>query len=333
MVPVRLHARHWRAHVARGVLGLGLTFNPAGTFAKPASSHLNPPIPTPLKLDTPPQEQTNSTQTKPNTDERGTDKLPLVIRALPSAQTKEEAQRNADKEFRDSLSEWGMVAFSGVSTIIFFLQLCVFGRQAQLLRRTVERMGEIADAQAIDMKRSIAESEKAANAQVDAARATERAIVNVDRPYIMLDRIQHQLQFASGMETIAGGIVGSALNLVVANYGKTPGVIKSVCVEASIAPEARTETYIISYAGSVGNIVIVPDQRSNPELLGFDLVNVTNDMWKEILAYKSILNICINITYVDMFDNIHVGGAIVWWVPYLNGLITNQTKADIQTLK
>lgn len=93
------------------------------------------------------------------------------MRTLPPVETEKETERHANKEFRDAATEWGAFIFTGLSTVIFFLQLIVFGKQAQRLKETILKMDQVSAAQSTDMSNSIKEAARAADGMEKSAAA------------------------------------------------------------------------------------------------------------------------------------------------------------------
>lgn len=122
----------------------------------------------------PPEEHSQTHQPKfrnyheyPATAELGTDKSPIIVRIIPTPKTDAEAAQDKKDRENKSTQDQSLVAYSAtldVLTAILVavgaLQLFVFGYQAWQLRQTVAAM----KGQSEDMRASIAEANRAANA-------------------------------------------------------------------------------------------------------------------------------------------------------------------------
>jgi hypothetical protein len=82
---------------------------------------------------------------------------------------------------------WTQAIILGVQTVVFIIQTIVFRYQAKMLRRTVEASTE----QSRDMKKSIAESTRAADAMEKSAKAATIASENV---VIVTERTAQQMR-------------------------------------------------------------------------------------------------------------------------------------------
>ena len=112
-------------------------------------------------------------QQNSESEQRGSERLPLVVKLLPAAKDKQEtAQAEADRQDVSS-ANWWMVRLTGVLGFIGLLQLVVFGIQASRLKKTIEKMDEIAAGQTADMKASISEATRAATAMERVSIAAE----------------------------------------------------------------------------------------------------------------------------------------------------------------
>jgi hypothetical protein len=100
----------------------------------------------------------------PPADQRGSDQAPLVVKVIPAAKTdKETADEKAQRE-DESAANWWMVRLTGVIILMTIVQVFVNGLQTKRLKETIIKMDEIAKGQTTDMKASIAEATRAAQA-------------------------------------------------------------------------------------------------------------------------------------------------------------------------
>ena len=122
----------------------------------------------------PPEEHSQTHQPKfrnyheyPATAELGTDKSPIIVRIIPTPKTDAEAAQDKKDRENKSTQDQSLVAYSttldvltAILVAVGALQLFVFGYQAWQLRQTVAAM----KGQSEDMRASIAEANRAANA-------------------------------------------------------------------------------------------------------------------------------------------------------------------------
>jgi len=140
--------------------------------------------------------QSQHPQTKPadasrpsQPDVRGTNQAPLTVRVLPSTITDvEAAQIKADRE-QEAFVKNATISLSVLTFLLGLGQLIVYGIQAKLLRQTIEKMDQIAIAQGKDMRDSIAETRRTANAAIDSANIARNTMVLQLRARLGLESI------------------------------------------------------------------------------------------------------------------------------------------------
>src|ERR1035437_7045722 len=103
------------------------------------------PSPSVGEVRQPDQSQTNTAQQPSATDQRGTEKMPLIVKTFPAPKTEEETARETKEREDKAALDRKLVDFNGdlviasaVLAIIGFFQLIVFGLQARRLRQTVK---------------------------------------------------------------------------------------------------------------------------------------------------------------------------------------------------
>jgi len=122
------------------------------------------------------------------------------------------------------------------------------------------------------------------------------------------------------------------MGITFVNHSKTPGVVETFRVETTIDAQKKTSVYIIEAPGTGGQFVLSAGKESIPDILSVNFDRVSELEWKAVRDKSMFMTICVNVRYKDMFDNQHVGGAIFWWETGVNGIVTEQTKADIADL-
>jgi hypothetical protein len=152
---------------------------------------LQNPIPSRAKIGHPEQKKAGSTQQPASKDQRGTDSSPVLVKIIPTLKTPEETAQDAEDRKEKSTNDRRLVLFTGVLALIGALQLFVFGYQAYKLKQTVEA----ALGQSEDMKHSIAEAARAANAMENVATHVElSAKTALDSVTIFKERMAQQMR-------------------------------------------------------------------------------------------------------------------------------------------
>jgi hypothetical protein len=138
--------------------------------------------PGPLNIQQAPH--TKPTNDTTNDHQRGTEGAPLVVKVLPNQKTAEESANEEYDRKEKTSSDWWLIGLTGVLALVGGLQLVTFGIQAHRLKQTVDAM----QGQSADMKFSIAESSRSANAMelvaahlsVNVDKITETVQINKD---------------------------------------------------------------------------------------------------------------------------------------------------------
>jgi Sec-independent protein translocase protein TatA len=127
------------------------------------------PSPAPTKAGGVRQQDSRASSQATNSDQRGTEQSPLVIKLLPTERTKQESEEDAQDRHEKASSDWWIVCLTGVLALVAFLQLLVFGYQAKKLRETVESAKDQSSA----MERHISEAARSAAAMEGVAKSLE----------------------------------------------------------------------------------------------------------------------------------------------------------------
>jgi hypothetical protein len=141
---------------------------------------LQNPAPTPGKVGKPKEQKTTSSEQSPAPDKRGTEQSPLVVKAVPTAKSPEEAAQDADDRNQKSANDRHVIWLTGALVFIGFLQFLVYAYQAKKLRETVES----AEGQSKAMERHIAEASRSATAMENIADKIEDGNRAVMRAYL-----------------------------------------------------------------------------------------------------------------------------------------------------
>jgi hypothetical protein len=144
-----------------------------------------PPIATPSPSANRPssQRQPNATEKPPETDNRGSEDKPVIVKVLPTPKSQEEARQERQDREDKSAADWWMVRLTAILGFIGFLQLIAFSLQARRLGQTIEEMkiatdatrkiGEGTAAQAMIMTEQKEAMDRQAEAMNDQRIATE----------------------------------------------------------------------------------------------------------------------------------------------------------------
>jgi hypothetical protein len=89
------------------------------------------------KRNPPPREEAKSAQQSAQTDQRGTEQAPAVVKIIPTPKTPEETEADRREKEQKDTNDTRLVWFTGLLAGIGFLQLLVFGWQGIQLQRTV----------------------------------------------------------------------------------------------------------------------------------------------------------------------------------------------------
>jgi hypothetical protein len=143
-----------------------------------------PPILRIVEIPQPSQNKPRSATDTTDAGQRGTENSPLIVKILPAPKTPEESANDLyDRNEKTSSDRW-LIGLTGVLALVGGLQLITFGVQAHRLKQTVDAM----QGQSTDMKLSISESTRAANAmelvaahlRVNVDKITETVEINKD---------------------------------------------------------------------------------------------------------------------------------------------------------
>jgi hypothetical protein len=90
-----------------------------------------------------PKANTEQSQTKSETDKRGTLEFPLIVKPLPAEKNEQESDEDARDKSEKRWNDRATIFISIATAVILVLQLFVFGWQAISLRRTISTMKEL----------------------------------------------------------------------------------------------------------------------------------------------------------------------------------------------
>lgn len=275
-------------------------------------SWLQRPMPSPTKTGQPQQEHSASSDRPTASDQRGTQQSPLVVKTLPPAKTKEEADQDSADRQQKATNDGRIVTLTAILALITFGQLLVYAYQAKKLRETVKSAGDQADA----MERHIGEAARSATAMETIANKIEDGNKMIMRAYVTVtigaavfqerNRVgQNDLKFEGKMQVL--------------NTGNTPARKVRIRKRAAIVPvpipagfdfSIPQEPEGVAYAalGAHQSYVIsaiVPDFVPDAEVAG--IKDATGD--KVLCAWGTII-------YEDIFGETHTtkfGQQLLWY--------------------
>jgi hypothetical protein len=93
-----------------------------------------------------PSENAVASQKAAATDQRGTEKSPLIVKTIPSEKGHEEAAAEQAEKEDKSRSDWWLVKLTGVLAFFAAIQCIIFSWQGVQLKRTVDATREIGTA-------------------------------------------------------------------------------------------------------------------------------------------------------------------------------------------
>ncbi|MGD1077826.1 MAG: hypothetical protein ABR881_05835 [Candidatus Sulfotelmatobacter sp.] len=136
--------------------------------------------PTPAKVSRPQQQKSATSQQPSNTDQRGTEQSPLVVKTLQPAKSQTEIEQEAEDRKQKTTNDGRIVVLTGVLALVAIGQLGVYLYQAIKLRETVKAAGE----QSAAMDRHIGEAARSADAMEKIASTIDAGNKAVMRAYL-----------------------------------------------------------------------------------------------------------------------------------------------------
>ena len=141
---------------------------------------LQNPVPTPGKPSRPKRKQSAASQQPANSDQRGTERSPLVIKTLEPTKSQAEAEQEAKDRQQKATNDGWIVILTGILSVVAIGQLGIYLYQAIKLRETVAAAGE----QSRAMERYIGEASRSADAMEKIVTTIEAGNKAVMRAYL-----------------------------------------------------------------------------------------------------------------------------------------------------
>lgn len=265
------------------------------------------PTPTPGKVQHPKQHQSTASQQPPNTDQRGTEQAPLVVKTLEPAKGQAEIDQDTKDRQQKATNDGRIAILTGILAVIAFGQLGVYLYQAIKLRETVQAAGEQSKA----MERHIGEAARSATAMESIATVIQTGNAAVLRAYISVvignaiyQERQDNIRFEGKPSMV--------------NTGSTPARNVRIRIAAEIVPVSETEKFAYSLPEEVAeaSAVAAPHQTYT---LGATVKGFVPDA--EVAAIKQgqgkALTVWGVVTYDDIFSESHTTKFAQWlfWYP------------------
>lgn len=290
---------------------------------------LQPPTPGGRETEKPPKQIPPEHTTKPQTDQRGTEQAPLVVKALLPPKSQEETTQDAADRDEKASSDWWMVLLTGllafitaVQTIVFIIQTKVFWIQAGRLKETIGKMGEIADTQSSDMRNSIRQAARAAEAMERSATAMDTSAWHTQgiaegtgaTARIMQDTAERELRAYLGIDTqtsdpnVIGQVVVNndviSANVFLKNDGRTPAyAVKdwmSIAIQSWPDPEELSPPDNVSIKDR-GISIINPGRGIT--LSSHRGYTISPILWRELYEKRKAIYVYGRVDYTDAFKH------------------------------
>jgi len=272
-------------------------------------------------------QKTKAPQHSSQTDQRGSQDSPLVVKVIPPAKTKEETEQETKDRNDKATNDRNLVKGTYILAGIGLLEFVVFGYQAIQLRKTVQSAAKQSEA----MERYIAEAERSATAMETISNVIEDGNKAVMRAYLTVligDALWQERRV--GQDDLK---FEAKPNIV--NTGSTPARKLRIRIRADILPIPIPATFDFPlppaddsyFAGSIG----AHQTSSTGSVINYfvpdaEVASIKEGMTKALCVWG-------NITYEDIFGNPHYTKFGQWltWLPsnQLFGYYTpNQNDGD-----
>lgn len=169
-----------------------------------------------------PNAKSSTTTLASECDKHGSDQFPVAVKILGSQKSETDSAAETKKHEREATFKWWDIA----STVAVAAFTGILAISTILLWLDTRRLRKRADKQSVDMDKSIAVANKAA----DAAALSAKSLINVERPWLVI-------QFAQDSKE-PGRFIFSCIN-----QGRTPAKVISISAEHKfVADPSRLPT-------------------------------------------------------------------------------------------
>jgi hypothetical protein len=207
-----------------------------------------PPIPA-VKRDQPKQPAANI-QKQSSTNERGSDKSPIVVEVLPTAEAQQKTADNEANGLDKSSADWWMVRLTGAIVFLGCIQTVVFWVQARRLKQTIDKMEEISRQQTSDVQASITQATRAATAMERTAESMAASVkfvretVEINREIADRQELVAELQSRAYLTIVFEGVAPQNIEtgfrfeprVRIENRGNTPAHTIRFAAFADVIP-------------------------------------------------------------------------------------------------
>ena len=194
------------------------------------------PSPTPLNIGEPKKQQTRSSHQPTDTDQRGTEQSPLVVKEIPTPKTQEESAQESRDHDEKAANDRISFTLTGIIAAIALGQFIVYWYQSIQLKKTVKAAGEQSEA----MERHIGEATRSANAMEEIAATIKKGNREAMRAYltVIVANVGLWQQRREGQPDLK-----FEARPILSNTGNTPARKVKHMVVADILPNPIPETF------------------------------------------------------------------------------------------
>ncbi len=264
-----------------------------------------------------PEQKATAAQQQANTDQRGTEQSPLVVKTIPASNIQAEAERERQDRETKTENERRMVR---LTLFIAVLQLLVYGYQSWQLRKTVKAAGEQSQA----MERHIGEAARSATAMEGIASVIQVGNKAIIRAYlnILIGEATFQERRGVGQVDLKFGS-----DPIIQNNGNSNARNVNFQIAADILPVPPPDDFAFPLPAGIGAAGLIgPHQNSIISAVVKEFVP-DGEVTAIKEATKRALYVWGMVTYDDVFGARHFTkfGYIVFWSgakvfgSYLNG--------------
>ncbi len=224
-------------------------------------------------------------------------------------------QESGWQSYFDKPTDWLLAIFTG------FLVLYTrrpYQATAGLFVET-KRLGDAADAQKGDMAKSLDIADKSARAAIKSASIAERAMFDLERPYVFLETVKFWRNAIDPESTTWAFLA----DYVVSNHGRTPAVIESAKA-GTLVTDSLPAFGVPNWVNIDGLSVLGPNAREIKN--GFDLAKFSKADQVRIFNEEMYIVFAIEVAYRDIFSNRYVSAFGVRAMPLQNGTLLSTSE-------
>jgi len=256
-----------------------------------------------------PNKKAAKAQQAPESDRRGTDQSPLVVKTLVPEKTQAETSQDANDRKEKAANDRHIVYLTGALAAFAFLQFLAYVYQGIKLRETVESASEQSKA----MERHIGEANRSANAMEEIADVIQSGNKAILRAYLSV-----VIGLALFQERRDGTKFEGKPLLV--NTGSTPARNVRIRISAEIVPYANAQNFAYPLAEELAKAPAVCAPHQNYTLSAI-VENFIPD--HEVADIKQgngrALTVWGVVTYDDIFGEHHTTKFAQWLFWHPNG--------------